>query len=70
MNKRNWDPLLLLKVFVLCVVGGLILQTFDIQVMNRGVYQATTRSIVTRTKNLYAERGSIMDRNRKHARYE
>ncbi|SMG37934.1 penicillin-binding protein [Fibrobacter sp. UWB13] len=63
MNKRNWDPLLLLKVFVLCVVGGLILQTFDIQVMNRGVYQATTRSIVTRTKNLYAERGSIMDRN-------
>lgn len=63
MNKRNWDPLLFLKVFVLCVVGGLILQTFDIQVMNRGVYQATTRSIVTRTKNLYAERGSIMDRN-------
>ena len=39
------------------------MQTFNIQVLNREVYQAETKSMVTRTKNIYAERGQIMDRN-------
>ena len=62
-NKYSVDPLFVLKCLVLCTIGVLVLQTFDIQVMNRSVYQVNTKSMVTRTKNLYAERGSIMDRN-------
>ncbi len=63
MNKYGADPLFILKSLVLCTIGVLIFQTFDIQVLNRNVYQENTRSMVTHTKNLYAERGSIMDRN-------
>ncbi|WP_405326265.1 penicillin-binding transpeptidase domain-containing protein [Fibrobacter sp.] len=63
MNKFGADPLFILKSLVLCTIGVLILQTFDIQVLNRNVYQVNTRSMVTHTKNLYAERGTIMDRN-------
>jgi cell division protein FtsI (penicillin-binding protein 3)/stage V sporulation protein D (sporulation-specific penicillin-binding protein) len=63
MNKYGADPLFILKSLVLCTIGVLILQTFDIQVLNRNVYQVKSKSMVTHTKNLYAERGSIMDRN-------
>jgi cell division protein FtsI (penicillin-binding protein 3)/stage V sporulation protein D (sporulation-specific penicillin-binding protein) len=63
VNKYGADPLFILKSLVLCTIGVLIFQTFDIQVLNRNVYQENTRSMVTHTKNLYAERGSIMDRN-------
>ena len=63
MNKFGADPLFILKSLVLCTIGVLILQTFDIQVLNRNVYQVKSKSMVTHTKNLYAERGSIMDRN-------
>ena len=63
MNKFGADPLFILKSLVLCMIGVLLLQTFDIQVLNREIYQVSTKSMVTRTKNLYAERGSIMDRN-------
>jgi cell division protein FtsI (penicillin-binding protein 3)/stage V sporulation protein D (sporulation-specific penicillin-binding protein) len=63
VNKFGADPLFILKSLVLCTIGVLILQTFDIQVLNRNVYQVKSKSMVTHTKNLYAERGSIMDRN-------
>ena len=63
MNKYGADPLFILKCLVLCTIGVLVLQTFDIQILNRGVYQVNTKSMVTHTKNLYAERGSILDRN-------
>ncbi len=63
MNKYGADPLFILKSLVLCTIMVLLLQTFDIQVWNRNIYQVKTKSMVTRTKNLYAERGSIMDRN-------
>ena len=63
MNKYGADPLFILKSLVLCTIGVLVLQTFNIQIVNRSVYQASTKSMVTHTKNLYAERGSIMDRN-------
>lgn len=63
MNKYSADPLVILKSLVLCMIGVLIFQTFNIQVLNREVYQERTKSTVTQTKNLYAERGSIMDRN-------
>ncbi|WP_290760733.1 penicillin-binding protein [Fibrobacter sp. UBA4297] len=63
MNKFGADPLFILKSLVLCTIFVLVLQTFDIQVLNRNVYQMKTRSMVTHTKNLHAERGSIMDRN-------
>ena len=63
MNKFGADPLFILKSLVFCTIGVLILQTFDIQVLNRNVYQVKSKSMVTHTKNLYAERGSIMDRN-------
>ncbi len=63
MNKYGADPLFILKCLVLCTIGVLVLKTFDIQVVNRSVYQVNTKSMVTHAKNLYAERGSIMDRN-------
>ena len=63
MNKYGADPLFILKSLVLCTIGVLVWQTFDIQVLNRSVYQVNTKSMVTHTKNLYAERGTIMDRN-------
>ena len=63
MSLMNVDALSIGKMLVLSAVGVLAWQTFNIQVLNREVYQAETKSMVTRTKNIYAERGQIMDRN-------
>lgn len=63
MNLMNIDALSIGKMLVLSAVGVLAWQTFNIQVLNREVYQAETKSMVVRTKNIYAERGQIMDRN-------
>ena len=41
----------------------LTLQTFNIQVLNREVYQTKAKNMVTSTRNVYADRGRIMDRN-------
>lgn len=63
MNIVNMDALSVAKVIVLGAIGVLAWQTFNIQVLNREVYQAETKSMVTRTKSIYAERGEILDRN-------
>lgn len=63
MKMINIGPLFFIKLVVYGVIGILIIQTFLIQVLNREVYQAETKTMVTRTKNIYAERGQIMDRN-------
>ena len=63
MNLANLDALSIGKIVVICIIGVLAWQTFNIQVLNRDVYQAETKSMVTRTKSIYAERGQIMDRN-------
>jgi cell division protein FtsI (penicillin-binding protein 3)/stage V sporulation protein D (sporulation-specific penicillin-binding protein) len=57
------DALSVAKMIVLGAIGVLAWQTFNIQVLNREVYQAETKSMVTRTKSIYAERGEILDRN-------
>ena len=63
MNRFPLEPLGFLKWIVLSLVVVLTMQTFNIQVLNREVYQKKTMSLVTRSKNIYAERGQIMDRN-------
>lgn len=63
MNIVNMDALSVAKMIVLGAIGVLAWQTFNIQVLNREVYQAETKSMVTRTKSIYAERGEILDRN-------
>ncbi|MCF0223561.1 MAG: transpeptidase family protein [Fibrobacter sp.] len=63
MKIVKLDAISLIKLLVLCYVGVVAWQTFNIQVLNREVYQAKTKNIVTHTKNVYAERGQIMDRN-------
>lgn len=63
MNIPNFNAISMCRMFVLGVVGVLAFKTFDIQVMNREVYQQETKNMVTQTKNVYAERGLIMDRN-------
>jgi Cell division protein FtsI/penicillin-binding protein 2 len=63
MNIINMDALSVAKMIVLGAIGVLAWQTFNIQVLNREVYQAETKSMVTRTKSIYAERGEILDRN-------
>lgn len=63
MNRFPLEPLGFIKWIVLSLVGVLVWQTFNIQVLNRDVYQAKTKNMVTHTKNIYAERGLIMDRN-------
>jgi len=63
VNKFPLEPLGFLKWIVLSIVVVLTLQTFNIQVLNQKVYQAKTKSLVTRSKNIYAERGQILDRN-------
>lgn len=63
MKLNNISPLFIVKLLVYCVIGVLVVQTFQIQILNREVYQAETKSMVTHTKNIYAERGQIMDRN-------
>lgn len=63
MNKFRLEPLAFLKWLVLSLVAVLMLQTFNIQVLNQSVYQSKTKDMVTKPKNIYAERGLIMDRN-------
>lgn len=63
MNFFNVDALTIGKYMVYGCIVVLAWQTFNIQVLNREVYQAETKNMVTRTKNIYAERGQIMDRN-------
>lgn len=63
MKLNNVSPLLIFKILVYCSIGVLFVQTFNIQVINREVYQASTKDKVTKTRNVYAERGQIMDRN-------
>lgn len=63
MNKFKLEPLAFIKWIVLSFVGVLILQTFNIQVLNQKAYQSKTKDMVVRSKNIYAERGLIMDRN-------
>ncbi|MCF0221105.1 MAG: transpeptidase family protein [Fibrobacter sp.] len=60
---NNVNPFLFIKILVYCVICVMALQTFLVQVPNREVYQAETKGMATRTKNIYAERGQIMDRN-------
>lgn len=59
----NLDAISIWKMLVLGFILVLTWQTFNIQVLNREIYQAETKSMVTHTKNIYAERGQIMDRN-------
>ncbi len=63
MNILNANVLSVFKMFSLGIVGVLACQTFIIQVLNRDVYQQETKNMVTQTKNIFAERGQIMDRN-------
>lgn len=63
MNKFKLEPLAFIKWIVMSFVGVLILQTFNIQVLNQKAYQSKTKDMVVRSKNIYAERGLIMDRN-------
>ena len=63
MNIVNMDALSVAKMIVLGAIGVLAWQTFNIQVLNREVYQKETKDQTTRTKNIYAERGEILDRN-------
>lgn len=63
MNNYRLEPLAVIKLVTVGFVGVLMWQTFNIQVVNQEVYQAKTKSMVTDTKNVYADRGRIMDRN-------
>ena len=64
MNTRvKLEPLAFLKWVVMSLVGVLMWQTFNIQVLNSEVYQTKTKDRVTSTHNVYAGRGRIMDRN-------
>lgn len=57
------EPLAFLKAIVFCLMAIPAWQTFSIQVLNQKTYQAKTKSMVTKAKNIYAERGQILDRN-------
>lgn len=63
MNNFYIEPLGIIKFITLGCVGVLLWQTFNIQVLNQDVYKAKTKSMVMDTKNVYADRGRIMDRN-------
>ena len=63
MNNFYIEPLGIIKFITLGCVGVLLWQTFNIQVLNQDVYKAKTKSRVMDTKNVYADRGRIMDRN-------
>ena len=63
MNNFYIEPLGIIKFITLGCVGVLLWQTFNIQVVNQDVYKAKTKSMVMDTKNVYADRGRIMDRN-------
>ena len=62
-GKIRLEPLAFLKWLVMSLVGVLLWQTFSIQVVNRKVYQTKAKNMVTSTRNVYADRGRIMDRN-------
>ena len=62
-NRVKLEPLAFLKWVVMSLVGVLMWQTFNIQVLNSEVYQTKTKDRVTSTRNVYAGRGRIMDRN-------
>ena len=62
-NKIKIEPLAFLKWLVMSLVGVLLWQTFSVQVLNREVYQTKAKNMVTSTRNVYADRGRIMDRN-------
>ena len=62
-GKIKIEPLAFLKWLVMSLVGVLLWQTFSIQVLNREVYQTKAKNMVTSTRNVYADRGRIMDRN-------
>jgi cell division protein FtsI (penicillin-binding protein 3)/stage V sporulation protein D (sporulation-specific penicillin-binding protein) len=63
VNNFYIEPLGIIKFITLGCVGVLLWQTFNIQVVNQDVYKAKTKSMVMDTKNVYADRGRIMDRN-------
>lgn len=63
MNKFKLEQLAFLKWLVMCMVFVLMIQTFDIQILNQKAHQSKTKDMVMRSKNIYAERGLIMDRN-------
>ena len=63
MNKFRLEPLAFIKWIVMSIVVVLMLQTFSIQVLNQKTYQSKTKDMVVRSRNVYAERGQIMDRN-------
>jgi len=63
MNKFVLEPLTFIKWVVLSLVGVLMVQTFLIQVVNQKTLQSKTKEMAVRSKNVYAERGLIMDRN-------
>ncbi len=63
MNKFILEPLTFIKWVVLSLVGVLMVQTFLIQVVNQKALQSKTKEMAVRSKNIYAERGQILDRN-------
>lgn len=63
LDRVKLEPLAFLKWIVMSLVLILWLQTFNIQVLNREVYQAKTKNMATSMRNVYADRGQIMDRN-------
>ena len=62
-NRVKLEPLAFLKWVVMSLIAVLIWQTFSIQVLNSEVYQTKTKDRVTSMRNIYADRGRIMDRN-------
>ena len=62
-NKVQIEPLAFIKWLLMSLIAILAWQTINIQVVNREVYQKETKDQTTRTKNIYAERGEILDRN-------
>ncbi|WP_407441233.1 penicillin-binding transpeptidase domain-containing protein [Fibrobacter sp.] len=63
MNKFRLEPLTFVKWLVMSLVIVLLIQTFNIQVLNQKVLRSKTKDMAVRSKNTYAERGLILDRN-------
>lgn len=63
MNKFRLEPLTFVKWLVMSLVSVLLIQTFNIQILNQKVLQSKTKAIAVCSKNTYAERGQILDRN-------
>ena len=62
-NKIQLEPLAFIKWLVMSLILIVVWQTFNIQIVNREVYQTKTDSMVMSTRNVYADRGRILDRN-------